>query len=134
MKTKYILLLLITFVAGFFIGSITTGRVTKSKVQKIKSINTPEGFREHIFRIIEATETQKPSLIPVLDSFSDIHWQLMKKSWEEQKLMFNQMDAAIKPLISVQQFDLLMEHKQKVLKNKDVKNARRNKNTVKDTK
>lgn len=132
MKTKYLLLLFVTFIAGFFIGSLTTGRVTKSKVQKIKSMNTPKGFRENIFKIVEATEDQKPKLTPVLDSFSNIHWQLMQKSWEEQKIMFNKLDSAIQPHITSEQFELLMIHKQKVLRNRDAKDTRHSKGTVKD--
>jgi hypothetical protein len=125
MKTKYILLLVLTLVVGFLIGSLTTGRVTRSKVDRIKSWNTREGFREHLFGIMQATESQKVQLSPMLDSFSDLHWELMKRNWESQKLLFDSMDSLIKPLIDEQQFQLLMEHKQKIRKGRENKDRQR---------
>lgn len=125
MKTKYILLLVLTLVVGFLIGSLTTGRVTRSKVDRIKSWNTREGFREHLFGIMQATESQKDQLSPMLDSFSDLHWELMKRNWESQKLLFDSMDSLIKPLIDEQQFQLLMEHKQKIRKGRENKDRQR---------
>ena len=113
MKTKFIILLFVSFAAGFFIGSLATGRITKTKVEKIKSMNAPNGFREFVFKTLQATEGQKVLLTPVLDSFSGIHWQLMKKSWEEQEEMFNRMDEAIRPIVDEKQFNLLMEAKRK---------------------
>ncbi|MCK9448678.1 MAG: hypothetical protein M0Q41_06835 [Bacteroidales bacterium] len=127
MKTKYIVLLLITFIAGFFIGSLTTGRVTRTKVEKIKFMNTPEGFRENMYRILQATPEQKQALTPVLDSFSKIHWQLMLKSWEEQNNMFMQLDESIRPHVSEEQYHMLMQHKQKMMQGRTPSDTNLNK-------
>lgn len=125
MKTKYVLLLVLTLVVGFLIGSLTTGRVTRTKVDRIKSWNTREGFREHLFGIMQATESQKIQLSPMLDSFSDLHWELMKRNWESQKMLFDSMDSLIKPFIEEKQFQLLMEHKQKIRKGRENKDRQR---------
>lgn len=125
MKTKYIILLLITFLAGFFIGTLTTGRLTRSKVEKIKFMNTPEGFRENIYNILQANAEQRAALVPVLDSFSNIHWKMMQKSWEEQHEMFIQLDEAIRPHVSEEQYGLLMEHKQRMMQHRVPKNAKK---------
>ncbi|MDP2237310.1 MAG: hypothetical protein Q8J88_12830 [Bacteroidales bacterium] len=126
MKTKYILLLFGTLIAGILIGTLTTGRVTRNKVEKIKSFNTKEGFREHLYKIMQPTEAQREQLSPILDSFSDRHWELMKQNWENQKALFDEMDIAIKPFITEEQFQLLMDHKQKTRKGREYKCNKRN--------
>lgn len=126
MKTKYILLLFGTLIAGILIGTLTTGRVTRNKVERIKSFNTREGFRDHLFMIIQPTRAQKELLEPILDSFSDVHWELMKEHWDNQKVLFDEMDNAIKPLITEEQFQILMDHKQKTKKGWEHKYNKRN--------
>jgi hypothetical protein len=126
MKTKYILLLFGTLIVGILIGTLTTGRVTRNKVEKIKSFNTREGFRDHLYKIIQPTPAQKELLEPILDSFSDVHWELMKGHWNNQKVLFDQMDSTIKPLITEEQFRILMDHKQKTKKGWESKYNKRN--------
>lgn len=127
MKTKYIILLIGALIVGIIIGSLATGRVTRNKIERIKSFNTKEGFREHFFKIIEATEEQQKQLTPILDSFGERQKEMMKKHWEMQKLMFDEMDSLINPLLSPEQQQLRKEFKQKMrkdrlLKAKDCKN------------
>jgi len=74
---------------------------------------------------MQATESQKIQLSPMLDSFSDLHWELMKRNWESQKMLFDSMDSLIKPFIEEKQFQLLMEHKQKIRKGRENKDRQR---------
>ncbi len=125
MKTKTILLLVLTLLMGILIGALTTGRVTRYRVEKIKSWNTREGFRNHLFDIMEATEMQQKALIPVLDSFSNIHWQLMNKNWENQNKFYDSMYQAIQPMMDEQQFDRLMNHRNKMRLDRERKKEKR---------
>ncbi|PKP53573.1 MAG: hypothetical protein CVT92_03800 [Bacteroidetes bacterium HGW-Bacteroidetes-1] len=126
MKTKYILLLILTLLMGILIGSLVTGRFTRQRVDRIKSWNTREGFRNHIFKILQPTESQVLQLIPIIDEFSDRHWLLMKKNWETQNILFNEMDSIIIPYLNDEQFQLLLDHKEKVHKDREEKQAQRN--------
>jgi hypothetical protein len=125
MKTKYILLLLLSLLIGILIGSLTTGRFTRSKVEKIKSWNTREGFRTHLFDIMEATKDQQDLLRPLLDSFSDLHWKMINKNWEAQNLFFDEMYKAIEPKIEKQQFQKLMEHRDEIRSERQKKKTER---------
>lgn len=128
MQSKYIIILIITFLSGLVIGALGTGRITRKKVEKIKSWNTPEGFRQHFFNIIDADAQQQNSIGPVLDSFSDLHWELMKKHWENQKMLFDQMDSLVKPHLNDVQWQRLMDFKEKTCKRREMREERRRKN------
>jgi hypothetical protein len=121
MQTKYIIILILTFTTGIVIGALATGRITRNKVEKIKSWNTREGFRQHFFNIIDANAEQKEKIGPMLDSFGNLHWELMKKHWETQKILFDEMDSLIKPHLNDSQWQRLMEFKEKTRKRREMK-------------
>lgn len=127
MQTRYTIILILTFVAGIVIGALATGRITRSKVEKIKSWNTREGFRQHYFSIIEADAEQKEKIGPLLDSFGNQHWELMKKHWESQKLLFDAMDSLVKPHLNDTQWQRLMEFKESTRKRREMKIEQRRK-------
>ncbi len=127
MQTKYIVILILTFAAGIAIGVLGTGRVTRNKVERIKSWNTREGFRQHFFNIIEANPEQQEKIGPLLDSFGNLHWELMKKHWENQKLIFDEMDSLVKPYLDEAQWQRLMEFKEKTRKRREMKEEERRK-------
>jgi len=125
MKTKYILLLVLALLIGVLIGSLTTGRVTRKKVEKIKSWNTREGFRTHLFDIMEATKDQQEKLRPMLDSFSDLHWKMINKNWEVQNEFYDEMYKSIEPKIEKQQFKKLMDHRDEIRSERQKKKSER---------
>lgn len=125
MKTKYILLLVLALLIGVLIGSLTTGRVTRKKVEKIKSWNTREGFRTHLFDIMEATKDQQEKLRPMLDSFSDLHWKMISKNWEAQNEFYDEMYKSIEPKIEKQQFKKLMDHRDEIRSERQKKRSER---------
>ncbi|HMM11667.1 MAG TPA: hypothetical protein PKE03_06195 [Bacteroidales bacterium] len=121
MQTRYIIILILTFAAGIVIGVLGTGRITRSKVEKIKSWNTREGFRQHFFHIIEADAEQQEKIGPLLDSFGNLHWELMKKHWDNQKILFDEMDSLVKPYLNDAQWQRLMEFKENNRKRREMK-------------
>lgn len=125
MKTKYILLLVLALLIGVLIGSLTTGRITRKKVEKIKSWNTREGFRTHLFDIMEATKDQQEKLRPMLDSFSDLHWKMINKNWEVQNEFYDEMYKSIEPKIEKQQFKKLMDHRDEIRSERQKKKSER---------
>ncbi len=125
MKTKVLIPLLISIITGFVIGYLTAGRMTRSKVEKIKSWNTREGFRNHLFDIMQADEKQQQQLQPLLDSFSDLHWQLTNKHWETQNGFYDAMYETLEPLISNQQHQRLLEHRDMIRKERAQKKQHR---------
>ena len=125
MKTKYILLLVLALLIGVLIGSLTTGRVTRKKVEKIKSWNTREGFRTHLFDIMEATKAQQEKLRPMLDSFSDLHWKMINKNWEIQNEFYDEMYKSIEPKIEKEQFKKLMDHRDEIRSERQKKKSER---------
>ena len=125
MKSKYILLLVLALLIGVLIGSLTTGRVTRKKVEKIKSWNTREGFRTHLFDIMEATKAQQEKLRPMLDSFSDLHWKMINKNWEIQNEFYDEMYKSIEPKIEKEQFKKLMDHRDEIRSERQKKKSER---------
>ncbi|MBK9291828.1 MAG: hypothetical protein IPM52_09415 [Bacteroidetes bacterium] len=127
MQSRYIIILILTFLAGIVIGALATGRITRNKVEKIKSWNTREGFRQHFFNIIEADARQQEQIGPLLDSFGSLHWELMKKHWENQKTLFDQMDSLVKPYLDEAQWQRLMDFKEKTRKRREQREEQRRK-------
>ncbi|HQO49441.1 MAG TPA: hypothetical protein PK939_03375 [Bacteroidales bacterium] len=125
MKTKLTLLLITSLLIGFLIGFLASGRMTKTKVEKIKSWNTREGFRTHLFDIMEADEMQRAELKVLMDSFSDLHWKMVNQHWENQNVFFDSLYNQLEKRVTKEQFDKLIEHRDKVRAEKTQKKAQR---------
>lgn len=79
MKTKSILLILVTLVIGFVLGMLTSAQIRYHKLKPVKVYFSEDRFRDGFYRTIEPDEQQKKKIDLVLDKYARINSGLHNK-------------------------------------------------------
>ena len=83
MKTKSILLILVTLVIGFLLGMLTSAQIRYHKLKPVKVYFSEDRFRDGFYRTIEPDEQQKKKIDLVLDKYARINSELHNKFRED---------------------------------------------------
>jgi hypothetical protein len=73
MKTRLILLFILTLVIGFILGWLTSAQVRLHKLQPVRMYLSDERFREGFYKTIQPDEQQKAEIEKILDRYSRIN-------------------------------------------------------------
>jgi hypothetical protein len=73
MKTKLILLFILTLVIGFIIGWLTSAQVRLHRLQPVRIYLSAERFREGFYKAIQPDEHQKTEIEKILDKYARIN-------------------------------------------------------------
>jgi len=76
MKTKPIILVIITLIIGFVLGMLTSAQIRYHKLKPVKVYFSEERFRDGFYRTIEPDEQQKAKIDQVLDKYAKINSEL----------------------------------------------------------
>ena len=63
MKTKLVLLLILTLVIGFVIGWLTSAQVRLHKLQPVRMYLSDDHFRDGFYKVIQPDEKQKAETV-----------------------------------------------------------------------
>jgi hypothetical protein len=119
MKTKSILIVILSIIIGFVIGFFTNGLITKSKIEKFIKIGTHQGFKGKYYQIINPTEEQEENINPILDKYGQVFHQNMINMRIRMKELHDSMVMDLKPYLADDQFNRLKETINRFGKNKD---------------
>lgn len=104
LKLKSLLIFLSIFITGFGFGFLVSGRLTKRSIEAVKARETPGGFKNDLYKYLDADATQKR----VIDS---IVAEYIPKIKEERAIsLAYQKHLRDSMLIQIQQ---LLDNKQK---------------------
>lgn len=122
MKTrlKYSLILISTLIMGMAIGFLISGRLTSTKVEKIKSYYTDKGFNREFMGILRPTPEQRDELIPILRKHAALNRELMMGFREGQKELFFNLKDELKEHLDddqMKRLDLVWEKRKQRFKN-----------------
>ncbi|MDR2887070.1 MAG: hypothetical protein LBV26_03555 [Bacteroidales bacterium] len=99
MKTKPIILALLTLIAGFFLGMLTSAELRSQRLKPVRVFSSEEKFREGMYSAIQPTENQKVKIDKILDKYSKLNSEAgasFRKEFEERMALFrNELDANI---------------------------------------
>lgn len=76
MKTKPILLVIITLIIGFVLGMLTSAQLRIHKLKPVRMYFSEERFREGFYKTIEPDDRQKEEIDKILQKYAKINGEL----------------------------------------------------------
>jgi hypothetical protein len=83
MKTKPILVIIVTLIIGFVMGMLTSAQIRYHKLKPVRVFFSEERFREGFYRAIQPDEQQKAKIEIVLDKYARINSDLQNNFRKE---------------------------------------------------
>jgi len=91
MKTRLILIILLTLIMGFVLGMLTSAQLRLHKLRPMRVYFSDNRMREGFYRIIQPDEKQKAEIDLILDKYAKINS-------ETQARFRKELDANVKAL------------------------------------
>ena len=104
-----LLLVMIGFIGGFFAHRF----MTQQHFRKVALIGTPPGFKEHLYRMLDADSAQIASIEPILSEYSELIHHKTREYRADRKELVDQMQAEMQPLLRADQqaeFEKFIHH------------------------
>lgn len=79
MKTKPILLFVVTLLIGFIIGMLTSAQIRYNKLKPVRVYFSEQRFRDGFYRAIQPDEEQKVKIDQILDKYAVINSNFQKE-------------------------------------------------------
>ena len=89
MKTRSIVVILVTLIIGFILGMLTSAQIRYNKLKPVRVFFSEERFREGFYMTIQPDEQQRTKIDLVLNKYAKINSEL-------QSSFRNNLDANIK--------------------------------------
>jgi hypothetical protein len=89
MKTKSIIVILLTLVIGFILGMLTSAQIRYHKLKPVRVYFSEERFRDGFYKAIQPDEQQKTKIDLILDKYARINGDLQNNFRKE-------LDASMK--------------------------------------
>lgn len=90
MKTRPILIIVITLIIGFVLGMLTSAQIRYHKLKPVRVYFSEDRFREGFYQAIQPDEQQKAKIDLVLDKYARINSELQNNF--RKKLEANMKD------------------------------------------
>ena len=96
MKTKLILVVLVTLIIGFILGMLTSAQIRYHRLNPVRVFFSEERFRDGFYRTIEPDEQQKAKIDIILNKYakinSDLQFNFRKELDSSMKEFRNELD------------------------------------------
>lgn len=122
MNTKLLIIIVISLGLGIFIGFTISGRITRQKIDRMKQKNTPEGLYTYFYEMIGPTADQRDTIEIILREYVKKNFEAQEKGWQDQKVLFREMEKQIDPLLSKEQLERKEVAKEKFRKFEQMRN------------
>jgi hypothetical protein len=83
MKTKPILVIIVTLIIGFVIGMLTSAQIRYHKLKPVRVYFSEERFRDGFYNTIQPDEQQKAKIELVLNKYAKINGELQSNFRKE---------------------------------------------------
>lgn len=103
-------------IAGFLIGSFTTGRITRNKIERFSSVRSPEHFKQHMVRELGLTEEQQKLIDPIVDAHGEKLHVLTKEYRETFSELQQEFHEQLEPILTEQQRKKMEERRREFQK------------------
>jgi hypothetical protein len=123
MKTKTILVLILTLFIGFVLGMLTSAQIRHSKLRPVKVFFSEERFREGFYHTIKPDDRQKAEIDPILDKYARINTEIQSKFRKEMDASMKNFRKEIDAKLTKDQIARLKEMDQK--RQEMIKNRRK---------
>jgi MFS superfamily sulfate permease-like transporter len=116
MKTKIIILVIVSLVVGIAIGMTISAYMTKQKIEKWKQGTTPDGMYNNYIKLLQPTAEQADTLEFILREYVNTSVKMMGETWMNQGRLFDEMEKKINPLLDEDQLQRMEDFKEKFRK------------------
>lgn len=119
MKTRPILIIIITLIIGFVIGMLTSAQIRYHKLKPVRVFFSEDRFREGFYQAIHPDEQQKAKIDRVIDKYAKLNSELQnnfrKKLDANMKDFRNELDLNLtkEQIARLKEMD---ERRQKMIK------------------
>lgn len=102
-RLKYTLILVSTLIIGMAIGFLINGRVTSTRIEKIRGYYSEGRFNRELVKIIQPTPEQSDKVSSILKEYSNKNCEMMEGFRSNQKQMFTDMRAELDKILNPEQ-------------------------------
>jgi hypothetical protein len=121
MKTRPVILVIVTLVIGFLLGMLTSAQIRNHRLKPVRVFYNEERFREGMYQAIQPTEEQKVKLDQILDKYSKLNGDAaatFRKEFETRMEKFRtEVDSNLTP-DQIARLKELDAQRQKMIKSK----------------
>jgi hypothetical protein len=105
---KSLILLAATLVVGFSLGLFADATLVRERRDRLRDIQRPPGFVEHMERVIEPhSDAQRDSIHIVLQAQADRNDRIMRASRDQLRAQLDSLRAKLAPMLDAEQRDRL---------------------------
>ena len=101
MKTRPVILVVVTLVIGFLLGMLTSAQIRNHRLKPVRVFYSEEKFREGMYKAIQPTEEQKVKIDQILDKYSKLNSEAtyaFRKEFEARMEKFRtEVDSNLTP-------------------------------------
>ena len=101
MTTKSIIFALVTLIAGFLLGMLTSSQLRNQRLKPVRVFFSEDRFKEEMYMTIQPTEEQKEKLDMILDRYSTLNseaGEAFRKEFETRMEKFrSEIDSNLTP-------------------------------------
>lgn len=126
MKTRSIILVIITLVIGFVLGMLTSAQIRYKKLQPVRMYFSPERFREGFYKVIQPDDKQKEEIDAVIEKFAKINGDLQNNFRREFETNMKDFRKEVDSKLTKEQLARLKEmdeKRQEMIRQARLKNA-----------
>lgn len=115
---KTILAMIGLVLIGFFAGFFTHQQMTVNRFKKIASFGMKEGFKRHLYRVIEATEEQQQILDPIVEDHATKIGAIHQKGRQEHQKEIAELHNRLEPHLNDEQIKRLKKFSRRFRRNR----------------
>ncbi len=101
MKTRPVILVVVTLVIGFLLGMLTSAQIRNHRLKPVRVFYSEEKFRDGMYTAIQPTEEQKVKIDQILDKYSKLNSEAtssFRKEFEARMEKFRtELDSNLTP-------------------------------------
>ena len=113
MKTRTILLGVITLIVGFILGMLTSAQLRYHRLKPVRVYFSEERFREGFYKTIQPDEKQKVKIDQILDKYAKINSETQDDFRKELDANFKAMRKELDSQLTKEQLARLKEMDQR---------------------
>ncbi len=107
MKTKPVVLVIVTLVIGFVLGMLTSAQIRYHKLKPVKVYFSEDRFRDGFYKAIQPDDKQKDKIDLILDKYARINSDLQGNFRKELDANMKEFRKEIDSNLSKEQLDRL---------------------------
>ncbi len=109
MKTRPLILMIITLIIGIFIGVLASAELRHKRMRPVRIYTSERQMKEFIIRVLEPDEEQMNKLEPVFRKYGRLSTDLQKEFRKDFENLMDEYWNELKPMLNADQLKKLDE-------------------------